>query len=125
MWQRPFSIGPGQWFDGVSLQIPVDRQQIAEFCRVHHIRRLAIFGSARRNDFGPKSDVDILVEFEPNHVPGLAFFSLELELSELFGRRVDLNAPAFLSKYFRDEVQQQAQVLYASLRHSPHGMVRG
>jgi predicted nucleotidyltransferase len=94
------------------VQIPVDQKRIADFCRVHHIRRLALFGSVLRNDFGPSSDVDVLVEFERDHVPGFAFFSLESELSDLFQRHVDLNTTAFLSKYFRDEVLREAQVLY-------------
>ena len=112
MWRRPFSIGHGPECDGLPMQIPVDRDQIADFCRLHHIRRLALFGSVLRSDFEPHSDVDILVEFEPGHVPGFAFFSLESELSGLFHRQVDLNTPAFLSKYFRDEVLKDAQVLY-------------
>jgi predicted nucleotidyltransferase len=94
------------------VQIPVDQKRIADFCRLHHIRRLSLFGSVLRNDFGPTSDVDVLVEFEPDHVPGFAFFSLESELSDLLHRRVDLNTPAFLSKYFRDEVLRDVQVLY-------------
>lgn len=86
--------------------------QLADFCRRHHIRRLALFGSALRDDFRPDSDVDVLVEFEPGHVPGLAFFTIETELSELLGRRVDLNTPQFLSPYFRDAVLAEAEVQY-------------
>jgi predicted nucleotidyltransferase len=93
-------------------QLEIDQERVAEFCRVHHIRRLALFGSVLRSDFSPDSDVDILVDFDPGHVPGFAFFSLESELSELFERNVDLNTPGFLSRYFRDEVQREAQVLY-------------
>ena len=74
------------------------------FCRRHHVRKLALFGSVLRDDFGPDSDVDVLVEFEPGHVPGLAFFDMEAELSHLIGRQVDLNTPQFLSRYFRDTV---------------------
>jgi uncharacterized protein len=98
----------------VPAHVEVDRKRIVDFCRLHHIRRLAIFGSALRDDFGPDSDIDVLVEFEPGHVPGFVFFSLESELSDLFNRRVDLNTPAFLSRYFRDEVLRNAQVLYDS-----------
>lgn len=94
-------------------QIAIDQEQIAAFCRRHHIRKLALFGSALRDDFGPDSDVDVLVEFEPGHVPGLAFFTMEAELSELLGRTVDLNTPQFLSRYFRDAVQEGAEVQYA------------
>lgn len=92
------------------ISIPMD--EIAEFCRRHHIRRLALFGSVLRDDFGPDSDVDVLVEFDPEHIPGLAFFGMERELSEMLGRRVDLNTPDFLSPYFRDKVQAEAAVLY-------------
>ena len=85
---------------------------LADFCRRHHIRRLAIFGSALRQDFRPDSDLDILVEFEPGHTPGLAFFEIQEELSRLFGRRVDLNTPQFLSPRFREAVRAQAKVLF-------------
>ena len=67
-----------------------------------------------RDDFRPDSDVDVLVEFEPDHVPGLAFFSMELELSNLLGRKADLNTAGFLSRYFRDEVLAEAEVQYAA-----------
>jgi uncharacterized protein len=90
----------------------IDRQQITDFCRRHHIRRLAFFGSVLRHDFGPESDVDVLVEFEPGHVPGLAFLSMEEELSRILGRKVDLNTPGFLSPYFRDRVLSEAEVQY-------------
>lgn len=93
-------------------RIAIDPEDLAGFCRRHHIRRLALFGSILRDDFGPQSDVDVLVEFEPGHVPGLAFFSLEEELSRLVGRKVDLNTPGFLSPYFRDSVLSEAEVLY-------------
>jgi hypothetical protein len=93
-----------------NIQIP--RDKIAEFCRRNHIRKLALFGSALRDDFRPDSDIDVLVEFDPNHIPGLAFFALEDELSELLGRKVDLNTPKFLSRYFRDNVLAEAEVWY-------------
>ena len=91
----------------------IDRNQVAEFCRRHHIRKLSLFGSVLRKDFRPDSDVDVLVEFEPGHVPGLAFFEMQDELSSLVGRRVDLSTPAFLSRYFRDRVLAEAQTQYA------------
>jgi predicted nucleotidyltransferase len=94
-------------------RIPLDQSKIAEFCRERHIQRLSLFGSVLRDDFGPDSDVDVLVEFEPGHVPGLAFFSIESELSELLGRRVDLNTPGFLSPHFRSQVLAEAEVQYA------------
>ncbi|HZO30422.1 MAG TPA: nucleotidyltransferase family protein [Chloroflexota bacterium] len=93
-------------------RIPIPLDAIKDFCRRHHIKRPALFGSVLRDDFGPESDVDVLVEFEPEHVPGLAFFGMERELSEMLGRRVDLNTPGFLSPYFRNKVQAEATVLY-------------
>ncbi|MBV8772652.1 MAG: nucleotidyltransferase family protein, partial [Deltaproteobacteria bacterium] len=77
-------------------RIAVDHERLAGFCRRNHIHKLALFGSVLRDDFRPDSDVDVLVEFEPGHVPGLRFFTLERELSEILGRRVDLNTPSFL-----------------------------
>jgi predicted nucleotidyltransferase len=91
-----------------------DTKQLRDFCRKHHIRRLALFGSALRDDFGPESDVDVLVQFEEGHVPGLAFFGMQEELSQILGRKVDLNTPGFLSRNFRDEVLTEAQDLYVA-----------
>jgi uncharacterized protein len=96
----------------MSPKIAIDRQRLAEFCRRHHVRRLALFGSVLRDDFGPDSDVDILVEFNPGHVPGFAFVNLEDELSAMVGRKVDLHTPGSLSKYFRDRVVREAQDQY-------------
>ena len=90
--------------------IPTD--EIAAFCRRHHVRRLSLFGSVLRDDFTPGSDVDVLVEFEPGRVPGLAFFAMELELGEMLERKVELSTPAFLSRYIRSEVMAGAQVQY-------------
>ena len=97
----------------MALRITMDEQKVAEFCRKHHIRRLAFFGSVTRDDFGPDSDVDVLVEFEPGHVPGLRFLTMQEELSSLLGRKVDLNTPGFLSPYFKDRVLAEAEVRYA------------
>ena len=94
-----------------SLHIPT--AGISDFCLRNHIRKFAIFGSALRPDFRPDSDVDVLVEFESGYTPGLNFFELEVELSELFGRKVDLNTPGFLSRFFRDRVIHEAEVQYA------------
>ena len=94
--------------------LPVPQSEIASFCERHHIRRLALFGSVLREDFGAQSDVDVLTEFKPGHVPGLAFFAMQEELSALFGRQVDLNTPQCLSKYFRDDVLAQAKDLYVA-----------
>lgn len=96
----------------MSVRIEVPKERIEEFCRRHNIRRLALFGSVLRDDFGPQSDIDVLVEFEPGRVVGLGFFTLEQELSEMFSRRVDLSTPGFLSKDFRDEVLNHATVVY-------------
>jgi len=99
----------------MSLDIDIPRERLAEFCREHGIRRLALFGSALRADFGPESDVDVLVEFEPGRVPGLLGMArLERELSAFFGgRKVDLRTPADLSRYFRKKVLAEARVEYA------------
>ena len=94
------------------LPIDVPRQRIAEFCRRHHIRTLSLFGSVLREDFTPSSDVDVLVEFEEGCTPGLAFFTMEMELAELLGRPVDLNTPHCLSRHFRDEVLAEAESVY-------------
>jgi uncharacterized protein len=93
------------------------RNELAEFCRRNHIRRLALFGSAIRDDFTPESDVDVLVEFEPGARVGLIRLAgLELELGEILGRKVDLNTPGFLSKYYRDRVLSEAEVQYDASR---------
>ena len=95
-------------------RIPIDREKIADFCRRNYIRRLALFGSVLRDDFVPDSDVDVLVEFEAGHVPGLAFIRLEQELSRILGgRRVDLVTPKFLNERIRDRVLSDAEVQYA------------
>ncbi|OGV74010.1 MAG: nucleotidyltransferase [Lentisphaerae bacterium RIFOXYB12_FULL_65_16] len=98
----------------MSIRITVPREAIAEFCRRNRIRRLAFFGSVISENFGPDSDVDVLVEFEPGCCPGLAFFSMQDELSALLGRTVDLNTPGFLSPYFRDQALASAEVAYAA-----------
>ena len=92
-------------------RIALSSEQIADFCRRHHVRRLALFGSVIRDDFTPASDVDVLVEFEPGRVPGFAFAAMQDELSDMLGRRVDLHTPNSLSKYFRDEVLAEAEDL--------------
>lgn len=94
------------------LQIKVPRKELEAFCKKNHIRKLAFFGSVLREDFGPKSDIDVLVEFEQGKTPGLAFFSMQNELSEILDRKVDLNTPGFLSKYFREQVMREAEVQY-------------
>lgn len=85
---------------------------LAALCRAHGIRRCSLFGSVLRDDFGPDSDIDVLVEFEPGARVGLSFFEIQDELSELLGRAVDLHTPSFLGKYFRETVVASAEPLY-------------
>ncbi len=93
--------------------VHIPKQQVAEFCRRNHIRWLALFGSVLRDDFGPDSDVDVLVEFEPGARVGLlSLAGMEIELGEILRRKVDLNTPGFLSDYFRDQVLAEAEVQY-------------
>ncbi len=96
-------------------RVAIPRDALAEFCREHGITRLAVFGSALREDFGPESDIDLLVEFESDRIPGLlGVVSMELELSGVFGgRKVDLRTPEELSPYFRQAVLDAAEVQYA------------
>ena len=100
----------------MSARIPIDREVIASFCRRHHVRRLSLFGSVLRSDFRPDSDVDVLVEFEPEHVPGfIALHGLEEELGALLGgRRVDLVTERFLNHRIRDRVLAGAEVQFAA-----------
>lgn len=94
------------------VRINFDQAKLNDFCRRSNIRRLAFFGSVLRDDFRPDSDVDVLVEFEPGHIPGLAFFAMEAELSSLLGRKVDLNTPQFLSSEIRQSVEREAEAQY-------------
>ena len=100
----------------MSLQIQIDRAQVAEFCRRHRIKRLALFGSVLREDFRPDSDVDVLVGFEEGHVPGFfRLMDMQAELSGLLGWQADLRTAEDLSRYSRDdEVVAQAEVQYAA-----------
>jgi uncharacterized protein len=101
--------------DVMSAHLVIDRSAVRAFCQRHRIARLALFGSALRDDFGPESDVDVLVEFEPGHVPGLNFVSIERELSGLLqGRRVDLVTPKFLNVRIREQVLREAEPLYVA-----------
>jgi|SRR5918911_2983142 predicted nucleotidyltransferase len=95
--------------------VKVGRKEIADFCRRNHIVKLAFFGSVLRDDFRPTSDIDVLIEFDPAHVPGLFRLArMERELSALLGnRKVDLRTPRDLSRYFREEVISAAEVQYA------------
>jgi hypothetical protein len=96
------------------LNIELPKEKIAEFCRRNHIRRLSLFGSALRGDSGPDSDIDLLVEFDADHIPGLIRLAgMESELSKILGRKVDLRTPQDLSRYFREDVINSAEVQYA------------
>lgn len=94
--------------------VSVHKKRLASLCRAEGIKRLAVFGSALRPDFGPESDIDVLVEFEQDRTPGLLGISrLERELSPLFGqRRIDLRTPEDLSIYFREKVIAESEVQY-------------
>jgi predicted nucleotidyltransferase len=99
----------------MSLNIDVPRDRIVEFCRKQHIRKLSVFGSMLHGHIREDSDIDILVEFEPEHVPGLfGIVRLEQELSAILGRWVDLRSPEDLRRYFRAQVLAEAEVQYAN-----------
>ncbi len=99
----------------VSLQIEIDEESLARFCRRNHVRRLSFFGSVLGKEFTAESDVDVLVEFGPEANVGLfEFVDLQHELSELLGRQVDLHTPASLSHFFRERVVGSAEVAYAA-----------
>ena len=98
----------------VPARIDIPCEEIAEFCRRHRVRRLALFGSVIRDDFTPQSDVDALVEFEPGYAAGFEFFDMRYELIDLFNREVDLHTAASLSPYFRQEVLDEAEEIYVA-----------
>jgi len=98
----------------VSAAIDIPEEKIAEFCRRNHITKLALFGSVLRDDFTPKSDVDVIVEFHPDHIPGWAFFGMQEELGEILQREVDLLTFTEISKYFRKKILREAQTVYVS-----------
>jgi uncharacterized protein len=98
----------------MSLHLDVDHQAIAAFCRRHHICKLAVFGSALRDDFRPDSDVDLLAEFEPEHMPGLIRLgAMEEELGRVLGRRAELVTAKGLSRHIRDRILADAEPVYA------------
>ena len=99
----------------MDLPIAVDKERIAGFCRRHHLTKLALFGSVLTDRFGPDSDVDVLFEYHPNHVPTLFdVAAMERELSEILGRKADMRTPRDLSRHFREEVIRNALVQYAA-----------
>ena len=92
----------------------ISKKRLEEFCKRNHIRKLSVFGSAIKGEFRKDSDIDILVEFESNYIPGLIkFCGMQNELSDMVGREVDLRTPQDLSKFFRDDVERYAEVQYA------------
>jgi len=96
------------------IHIEFPKEEIEEFCKKHYIRKLSLFGSALRDDFAPESDLDILVEFDPSHIPGLIRLAgMEIELTGLLGRKVDMRTAQDLSPYFREDVLSSAKVQYA------------
>ena len=104
----------------MNVRIDIPNSKIAKFCQRYHISRLALFGSVLRDDFTPESDVDILVDFEPGQTPGLEFITIQDELTELLGRRVDLytfrgveNSRNWL---LREEILNSAEVQYEQTR---------
>lgn len=98
----------------VSRNLKVTDRQIADFCRRNHIRRLSFFGSVVRDDFGPDSDVDVLVEFESEYRPGLKIIDIEDEFSQLLGgHRVDLVNPKYINPRLRDQILAEAVLQYA------------
>lgn len=96
-------------------KIVVSRDKLVDFCRRHHIRRLSLFGSVLREDFGPESNVDVLVEFEPGRVPGfLRLFEIEQEFSALIGgAKPDFVTFKSLNHRIQDRVLAEAEVQYA------------
>lgn len=104
----------------VDLRIKISKKKLAQFCRQNHIIKLSFFGSVLHESFGPQSDVDVLVEFDPDHMPGFALIRIEKELSELVGgRKVDLVTPKFLNRRIRPQVESEALVQYVKEVPSP------
>lgn len=99
----------------MSSRLPIEPKVLAEFCGRHRIRRLSVFGSFIRDDFGPESDIDVLVEFDADARVGyITFAGIEIELSELLGRKVDLHTPKGLSPSLREEILSEAEVAYVA-----------
>jgi predicted nucleotidyltransferase len=100
--------------DSLPARLQVSSAALAAYCRRHRIRVLSFFGSVLRDDYGPQSDIDVLVEFEPGFIPGLEFITMRDELARLLGRPVDLNTRNSLSPYVRDAVLREAELAYAA-----------
>ena len=100
----------------MSSHIQLDPEFVAEFCRRHHVQRLSLFGSVLTDRFLPESDVDFLIEFEPEDTPGFfALARMQFELEAVVGKPVDLRTPKDLSRHFRDEVLRSAEVQYSAV----------
>ncbi len=95
-----------------TVPINIDQECLEECCLRYHIRRLAVFGSVLRNDFMQESDLDLLVKFQDGHTSGWEIVAIADELSALFGRTVDLRTPMDLSRYFHQDVEQEAIAIY-------------
>ncbi len=100
----------------IEKNIAIPYTQIEAFCQKHHIRKLALFGSVLRDSFSSDSDVDVLVEFDPDHIPGWEFVAMQDELTAILGMPVELNTAGFLSRHFRQQVLDNAQVIYERMR---------
>jgi uncharacterized protein len=99
----------------MSSHIQLDPEFVAEFCQRHHVQRLSFFGLVLTDRFRPESDVDVLIEFEPEQTPGLfALARMQFEIEAVVGRPVDLRTPKDLSRYFREDVLRAAEVLYSA-----------
>ena len=103
----------------MNARIDIPKEEIAAFCQRNHIRRMALFGSVLRDDFKPESDVDVLVDFEPDQTPGLEFITMQDELSEILGRQVDLHTFEGIDEVERsrnwlrrEEILSSAEVQY-------------
>jgi uncharacterized protein len=96
--------------------ISIPYPSIERFCEKNHIRKLSLFGSVVRRDFSAESDIDVLVEFDAEHIPGWEFVAMQDELSEIFGRSVDLNTIGFLSPHIQEKVLKEAQTIYERAR---------
>ena len=102
----------------MTARIDIPSHELAAFCERWQVTELALFGSVLRDDFGPESDIDVLVEFEPGRTPGLGFVDMATELSDLFGRPVDVltrpsveRSPNYIR---RQEILDSAEVVYAA-----------
>jgi len=93
----------------------IKKGELFKFCQENHIKKLSLFGSALRDELKAESDIDLLVDFEDEHIPGLLKLAgIEIELTKMIGRKVDLRTPAELSRYFRNDVLAKARVEYVA-----------